>query len=122
MAYIRRERCATGAMRRWWRLKRAAKSEPSGSEAENVTCEFDSSNFGDPRSGGIHGILHCSCAPVDSQGRENASAVGKDLLLGDGCRGFDGDGAGDLASDFIFGVRCGVQFLLCISRISRAFA
>src|SRR5580704_11176458 len=118
MAYIKREPSAIGAMKRWRRWKKPVGCEVTGSEAENVTSDNHSRNSGRPRSGGLHGVLYCSSSFTDRQGREDASALGQDLLLGDGGRGIHGDGAGDLASHFILGVRRGVQLLLCVPRIS----
>src|SRR4029077_12172259 len=118
MASIRRERCVIGAMRRWRRWRKAARSVTRESEDEYGITGGDSSGPLDSHSGWLHGVLHCSRTAADGQGRQDAPALGQDLLLGNGGSGSHGDGAGVVASDPVFGVHLGLQLLLCVSRIS----
>src|SRR5580704_13155891 len=107
-------------MRRWRHLRKLA-SETRESEDEYGITDFDSSDPLDAHSGGLHGVFHCSHTAADGQGWQDTPALGQDLFLGNGGSGSHGDSAGVLASYPVLGVHRGIQFLLCVSRISGTF-
>ncbi len=67
--------------------KKRNKFRNNKERGQDGTTGRDSDAPLDAHSRGLHGILHCSRTAADREGRQDAPALGQDLLLGNGGSG-----------------------------------